>query len=308
MKEFFEALNRKADIKRNDIIEKDFQLHRLLYEISNDDGYLRDNLVFKGGTCLIKTYLDYYRFSEDIDFTWTGDISGKSASETKRNCSSEITLLCERVKKIADELGFTFSGDKRNPSDVHISSGGLMVYFNLGYHSTILDIPAKVKIEISFIDIRLYPTKTNVLRSYVGMLDDEELKYLHEKLWEEYARPVSMTCYDSREIYVEKCRAALTRIKYKLRDVLDIYYIEKKFGYTLDEFRSQIIEKTRFSIDLYRRYGESIEMPSIPPLDALRSEEMRLLLVQPPTDLRPKLKNIQSELESIRIDIIKGMA
>ncbi|MBU4032732.1 MAG: nucleotidyl transferase AbiEii/AbiGii toxin family protein, partial [Candidatus Thermoplasmatota archaeon] len=179
MKEFFEALNTKANIKRTDIIEKDFHLHRLLYEISTDD-YLKDNLVFKGGTCLIKTYLDYYRFSEDIDFTWAGkrNLSGKSTSETKRNCSSEITLLCERVKKIADELGFTFSGDKRNPLDVHISSGGLMVYFNLGYNSTILDVPAKVKIELNFIDIRLYPTKTNVLRSYIDMLDDEELKYL----------------------------------------------------------------------------------------------------------------------------------
>ncbi|MBU4031563.1 MAG: nucleotidyl transferase AbiEii/AbiGii toxin family protein, partial [Candidatus Thermoplasmatota archaeon] len=122
-----------------------------------------------------------------------------------------------------------------------------------------------------------------------------------------YARPISMACYDPREIYVEKCRAALTRIKYKLRDVLDIYYIEKKFGFIMDEFRSQIIEKTRFSIDLYSRYGESIEMPSMPPLDALKSEEMSLLLVQPPKGLRPKLKNIQSELESIRTDIIEDM-
>lgn len=29
----------------------------------------RENLVFKGGTCLKKCYFDDYRFSEDLDFT-----------------------------------------------------------------------------------------------------------------------------------------------------------------------------------------------------------------------------------------------
>ena len=31
----------------------------------------RDNLVFKGGTCLRKCYFPEYRFSEDLDFTST---------------------------------------------------------------------------------------------------------------------------------------------------------------------------------------------------------------------------------------------
>lgn len=29
----------------------------------------RDNLIFKGGTCLRKCYFEDYRFSEDLDFT-----------------------------------------------------------------------------------------------------------------------------------------------------------------------------------------------------------------------------------------------
>ena len=62
MKDLFEKLNTLGGAKRNDIIEKDYHLHRLLAQISQDD-YLKENLVFKGGTCLIKAYLDYYRFS-----------------------------------------------------------------------------------------------------------------------------------------------------------------------------------------------------------------------------------------------------
>jgi predicted nucleotidyltransferase component of viral defense system len=35
------------------------------------------NFLFKGGTCLMKNYLGYFRFSEDVDFAWKdqGDIS-----------------------------------------------------------------------------------------------------------------------------------------------------------------------------------------------------------------------------------------
>lgn len=55
MKDFFERLNTLGKTKRNDIIEKDFHLHRLLSMITKDE-YLNKNLVFKGGTCLIKAY------------------------------------------------------------------------------------------------------------------------------------------------------------------------------------------------------------------------------------------------------------
>ena len=69
MKDFFDELNRLARPRRPDIIEKDFHLHRLLGKISDDD-YLCRILVMKGGACLIKGYAGYYRFSEDLDFTW----------------------------------------------------------------------------------------------------------------------------------------------------------------------------------------------------------------------------------------------
>jgi len=60
VKEFFDQLNQIVNPGRIDIIEKDYHLHRLLYQISHDD-YLKDALVFKGGTCLVKAYMGYYR-------------------------------------------------------------------------------------------------------------------------------------------------------------------------------------------------------------------------------------------------------
>jgi hypothetical protein len=44
-------------------VEKDMMLHRLLGSLQES---FRSDFLFKGGTCLIKVYLGYYRFSEDL--------------------------------------------------------------------------------------------------------------------------------------------------------------------------------------------------------------------------------------------------
>lgn len=54
---------------RQDLLEKDVLLHLLLDYLA-DDPEVRGKLGFKGGTCLIKVYTKYPRFSVDLDFTW----------------------------------------------------------------------------------------------------------------------------------------------------------------------------------------------------------------------------------------------
>lgn len=50
------------------IIEKEYMLTIALRQIAKlDKGF-----IFKGGTALSKVYLDYYRISEDLDFTYIG--------------------------------------------------------------------------------------------------------------------------------------------------------------------------------------------------------------------------------------------
>jgi predicted nucleotidyltransferase component of viral defense system len=50
------------------VIEKDYVLGWVLAGIS-DHPQLKNNWIFKGGTCLKKAYFEEYRFSEDLDFT-----------------------------------------------------------------------------------------------------------------------------------------------------------------------------------------------------------------------------------------------
>ena len=52
-------------------VEQDLILSRILVEIYNDE-FLRDRLLFRGGTALTKLFFEKpYRYSEDLDFVQT---------------------------------------------------------------------------------------------------------------------------------------------------------------------------------------------------------------------------------------------
>lgn len=53
---------------RDQQIEKDYILSWILCGIAKHE-QLSKIIVFKGGTVLKKIYFEYYRFSEDLDFT-----------------------------------------------------------------------------------------------------------------------------------------------------------------------------------------------------------------------------------------------
>lgn len=53
---------------RADIIDKDYVIGHFINHLYSKS-WVRENLVFKGGTCLRKCYFNDYRFSEDLDFT-----------------------------------------------------------------------------------------------------------------------------------------------------------------------------------------------------------------------------------------------
>jgi len=306
MKGFFERLNSSGKPKRVDLVEKDFRIHRLLDQISRDE-YFRDNLAFKGGTCLIKAYLGYHRFSEDIDFTWIDDglWKEKSVNQIKNRCSEEIAETIRRIKVISDRLGLGFGGDKKDPNEVHISSGGRMAAFHLGYLSDTLNVPSRIKVEINFVDILLFPIVKRKLMSYADTMDSDEIRFLYEGPWKDYTSDIVLTCYDPQEIFVEKCRASLTRGIHKHRDAVDIWFMEKRYGFSIPKYRSHILEKIRFMSDLYRRYRENVEWTRFHPSDIDSSEEAKLMLAEIPSGMQRDIARIHQELDNIRNEVVK---
>ena len=76
-------------------VEQDLLLSRVLIEMYQDD-FLRDELVFRGGTCLHKLHLPTpRRYSEDLDFV--------------RTTSSGIAPLTQAVTSLGGRLGFDVS-------------------------------------------------------------------------------------------------------------------------------------------------------------------------------------------------------
>lgn len=72
-------------------VEQDLVLSRLIIEIANDP-YLGEELVFRGGTCLYKLYLQpAQRYSEDLDYV--------------RRSSGGIAPLMRAITTIGERLG-----------------------------------------------------------------------------------------------------------------------------------------------------------------------------------------------------------
>ncbi len=303
MDRFFRAATDIGKARRADVVEKDYYLHQLLMEISHDP-YLRDNLVFKGGTCLVKAYSGYYRFSEDIDFTWADQTGWSQATTSRRNdlCAKECEEIIRHVKIIADRMGLSFSGSK-NGDDVHISSGGKMLTLRPTYYSALGRMRSEVKLEFNLHDLVLFPFRDRKLGTYIEGDGFGSLESLFEEPFHIYTSSVELTCYDSREIFIEKCRALMTRKVYKPRDSLDLYHMGKTMGFTVRDHEEGIVRKVGFSLDTYERYLDNIEDNDLSKLRYDRRDE-NLLLREMPDDLEASIVDMHRELESIRAGIV----
>ena len=257
-RDFVNEVARTQKIKRADLIEKDLILHQVLFDLSKNK-FFRDNFVFKGGTCLAKCYLDYFRFSEDIDFTWKDQsvFEGKSQKEVRRYLSpviDRIGAIFEDIAK-AHELDFRCLKDDKNY--VELTGGDKTCTFKVWYQSEVLGRRVFLKVQMNFVEKICYPIRAAELKSLIAE-NPEELIFLYPE-YEVYTKKITFNVYDCHEILAEKIRAILTRQGTKARDYLDAYLIEQQFGISLDDIYACVLEKTKFTLNLYERYRQNLE-------------------------------------------------
>ena len=254
MKKFFEQVSQKLNA-RADLTETDYFLHLLLLDLSKTS--FADEFAFKGGTCLIKHYLGYFRFSVDLDFTFLNQdiFRGLSQKKIRKLLSEKIDDVGELFESITNKRNLDFKYEKENRRYVEFGGGNKFLTLKLWWDSPFVG-ETFIKIQINFFEKILFPIKKVKLKSLLE--ESEELEFLFPPFYKEYRAIIDFKVYDIKEIFCEKIRAILTRKGIKERDFVDIYLISKKFGVDYRDLEKEIAEKTKFMLEIYQKYRDNL--------------------------------------------------
>jgi predicted nucleotidyltransferase component of viral defense system len=284
--EFTGFIIRKTCIEKPLLVKRDVLLHAILRELYEEERFY-GRYLFKGGTCLVKCYLGYYRFSVDLDFTFPLR-SRLSRSERRKLISSEVRWLSEKLVHIAEEFGLDFrpfEGKTYNRNFVHFegNENRKIVFFHL-----FMPTGEVVKIEVNFFEPVLFGEKEAMAKTLLEgvKLTNDEKAYFFEEL-EQYSK-LPVTAYSPEEILAEKIRAILTRRIQKLRDFYDVFMLYRA-GYDYSNVIDEAIEKIRFSMGVSpeRTTGnlrvnlESIRAGKFNVASELMEKELELVLTRP---------------------------
>jgi predicted nucleotidyltransferase component of viral defense system len=195
-----------------DLIEKDIILHQMLIELSSDIEFSK-HFTFKCGTCLIKCYLGYFRFSEDLDFTWIEQelFDGKTVNGLKAEISDILDRVIALFHKVATKMHIKFIADKKNTRYVQYGGNVRLVTLKLYYSSVILQSESFIKIQLNFTELLLFPITMRKLTFTPISLNDSDLKLLFPTEYNDYSKTINILTYDLKEISCEKIRVILTR-------------------------------------------------------------------------------------------------
>ncbi|MBU1199300.1 MAG: nucleotidyl transferase AbiEii/AbiGii toxin family protein [Nanoarchaeota archaeon] len=257
MNKIIDQLASDVGVSNKLLLEKDLHLHKLLIAISNNK-YLQENLVFKGGTCIIKCYLGYYRFSEDLDFTWINqkEFEKKSQKEIRKIISQKTNSILRIINDIAKNLNMDFKSNKNDRKYIEFGGSNKFLTIKMWYESEAIKTLQFIKIQINFFEKIYYPFKILKAKSIVQNINIKEFKFL----FPEYAYLLELPkikCYDIKEILAEKVRAILTRRGFKARDFIDVYIITTKQKIKPAALKEQIIGKIKFMMR-YDKYVQNI--------------------------------------------------
>ena len=198
---------------RDTQIEKDYVISWVAYGIANNP-FLKENLVFKGGTVLKKVYFPDYRFSEDLDFTFTGKDFDIETIKTAFN---------ELIEWVYEESRISLSVQNETQHE----TGNFNFY--LAYTGPLGGAGANkdIKIDISQ-DELIYnaPEEKQIINTYTD-------------LEEEY----SIFCYSLGEVIAEKMRSIMQRTA--PRDIYDLWYLFEVEGQDIEDHVFAFQDKTK---------------------------------------------------------------
>ncbi len=179
----------------------------------SENGFLKEKLIFKGGTAIRKIYVKDYRLSEDLDFTYKEE--NMNESEVKR----QIELMSEWVKEE--------SRIELRMKNENINNFGNYSFY-LEYTGPLGGTKHSVKVDIS--------DKEMLCNNPEEMEIKEEYSDLSEIF--------KIQSYTINEILSEKMRSLMQRTA--PRDLYDLWYLLEQEGYDITEYIFDFNKKAKF--------------------------------------------------------------
>jgi len=285
---FLNSVKNKTNITAIELIEKDFYLNIILSKLNLMD------YAFKGGTCLAKAYLNYFRFSEDLDFTFVNQkiFEAKSTKTIKKICREKIDYFGKHLEK----MDFDFKFDKSDKNYVEIGSNNKLATFKIYYNSVLTGKASFIKIQINFLEKILFSPKFKELNNLLRMEDFPNEDQIYFKEFLDFYNPIKLYVYDINEIAAEKVRSLLTRKAIKSRDAIDLLFIYNKFKIKPRDLFNEIKEKLLFSINSYEKYRDNLEIAK----NKLESLEFKYEEVRPLVIIHFKKEDFDSFIKELK--------
>jgi len=293
--EFVEFVAEKSGVSKPALLELDILMHRLLKALCDSPGFA-GKYVFKGGSCLVKCYFGYYRFSVDLDFTCSNhDYLSVGGTELQRRLKAETMAFGQMLEGTSKRLGLDFRNDLSDKRYFEFGGSKRMVTFKLWKGREL------VKVQVNFVEELLFDAKRKTVKTLLDgvSLKREEKAYFEEQL--AYYAPFEVDAYDEREILCEKVRAILTRRTQKLRDFYDLFVLDSR-GFKVEQLAEECARKTKASL-YYRKYRENFEdnRKAIELDEAVFESpfERSLFIDSPPTEFDRFIIELLKKLEGI---------
>lgn len=180
------------------LIEKDYFCTLALAHFSQG----AEEMVFKGGTCLAKVHVGFYRLSEDLDFAISAPVDASRAERSRLASGPKDVVAAIHASVPALKVMSPLKG----------AAGSSQYLAELAYTSLIDGHVEPIKIELSLREPFLEPGPKSPARTL--LLDPISSQ--------EAVPPIQVPCISLQEAMAEKFRAAMTRLEPAIRDFYDI--------------------------------------------------------------------------------------
>ncbi len=191
----------------------------------------RQNLVFKGGTCLKKCWFNDYRFSEDLDFTSTNPdfVLTRKLLERIISLVNERTEIPLHIQKL-EQLRF---------NDMPTGFAAIIKFWGADHPRNQAPPPVQrwqtsIKIEIILYEQMVFPS---------------EIRPVHHEYSDKLSETISagVPGYSIQEVLAEKLRALIQRSYTAPRDFYDIWYLSRNApGLNWDAIKDAFHQKMKF--------------------------------------------------------------